>query len=1082
MTAVEIQCANCGGTNPPGARFCSSCGAALGDAVPPHEERKLVSVLFVDLVGSTARADKADPEDVRDVLQIYHREAKQCIEQYGGVLEKFIGDAVMAVFGAPVAHGDDAERAVRAGLRVLEGIERLNAEHQLDLAARAAVNTGEALVSLEHARTGGALATGDVVNTAARLQTAAPPGRLVVGIETYRATRNVIRYAELEPVSAKGKADAVAAWLAVETSAAPAGRPLSTTPLVGRDRELELLQSVWSRSVDDHRPHLVSLIGPPGIGKTRLCREISALVEESGGQTLRGRCLPYEEQAGYQSFSRVVRHACGILESDPPAVVRSKLEATVRELIPLDERAPTARHLLLLLGVASDDEVSNGRVLFYAARRFVECVAHAQPTVFLFEDVHWADSAEVSLLDYLAQHVRDAPAMLVAAARPELLDAHPTWGSGLAAQTTIPLEPLAEEAAQTLAARLVETLGASSLDPSRLVDVAGGNPLFMEELAASVAEAGDSDDLPVTVREAIAARIDAMPTEAREAVLSAAVIGKTFWRGVLGSVAPGLDVEDALNVLEARDFVHRDASSQLAGDVQYTFRHMLIREVAYSTVPRAVRRERHAAVAQYIEDALAGESLSTILAYHWREAGEPARAIPYLLDAAEAARRSWAHDAVIDLYTRAFELAADDELKRRIRLQRGLALGELWEHGAAVEELAPLVPELSGREKLDGLLALAAAYVWTELDAKAIETSDEALRFAQELGDEAGIAAALAGQSEGLAMRGEEGDLDAALELGDRSLELWVPDARPYELTHILHLHANTLAWRGDYERSLELSRRTRELAHDVHSADALLRAGGLEALALAGLGRHEEAIGIWDQMFDLAEEIGGSRRPVLNYSALAYREVYDLDEARARSDETLELSAGMEFGMPRQFAWSDLIWTDLLAGDFGAAQAVWPERWAAAERATGWTRWLIAGRHLAARAEIALEAETPEEAAEWAQRAVDVARRTRRFKYEARALSALGQALVRLGRHDDGLSALRSAVEIADRIVSPFARWNALAALGRTAYDVGGDDEAAVAYARAAKIVDDFSTALTPQRVATLAKSPVVQEIRAAT
>src|SRR5947208_4002837 len=305
MAAVEIQCAECGGANPPGARFCSSCGAALGDSVPRHEERKLVSVLFVGLGGSTARADKADPEDVRDVLQIYHREAKRCVERYGGVLEKFIGDAVMAVFGAPVAHGDDAERAVRAGLRVLEGIERLNVEHQLDLEARAAVNTGEALVSVEHARTGGALATGDVVNTASRLQTAAPPGRVVVGIETYRVTRNVIRYAELEPVSAKGKAEVVAAWLAVEASAAPAGRPLRTTPLVGRDRELELLQAVWSRSVDDHRPHLVSLIGPPGIGKTRLCHEISALVEESGGRTLRGRCLPYEEKAGYQAFSRV---------------------------------------------------------------------------------------------------------------------------------------------------------------------------------------------------------------------------------------------------------------------------------------------------------------------------------------------------------------------------------------------------------------------------------------------------------------------------------------------------------------------------------------------------------------------------------------------------------------------------------------------------------------------------------------------------------------------------------------------------------------------------------------------------------
>src|SRR4051812_11484057 len=233
MTAVEIQCANCGGPNPPDARFCSRCGAPLTDLTPPQEERKLVSVLFVDLVGSTARADKADPEDVRDLLQIYYGEAKQCVEQYGGVLEKFIGDAVMAIFGAPVAHGDDAERAVRAGLRVLTGIERLNSEHQLDLAARAAVNTGEALVSVEHARTGGALATGDVINTASRLQNAAPPGHVVVGVETYRATRNAIRYEELEPIDAKGKADAVEAWLAVEATTAPADRPLAATPLVG---------------------------------------------------------------------------------------------------------------------------------------------------------------------------------------------------------------------------------------------------------------------------------------------------------------------------------------------------------------------------------------------------------------------------------------------------------------------------------------------------------------------------------------------------------------------------------------------------------------------------------------------------------------------------------------------------------------------------------------------------------------------------------------------------------------------------------------------------------------------------------
>src|SRR5205823_2919577 len=345
------------------------------------------------------------------------------------------------------------------------------------------------------------------------------------------------------------------------------------------------------------------------------------------------------------------------------------------------------------------------------------------------------------------------------------------------------------------------------------------------------------------------------------------------------------------------------------------------------------------------------------------------------------------------------------------------ALGELWDQGTAVEELRPLAPELSGREKLDALLALSIGYVWTEHDDQAIATADEALALARELDDGAGIAAALAAQSEGLAMRGGDGDLDAALELGDRSLELWVAGARASELTHILHLHANTLAWRGDYERSHELSQRTRALAQDVHSPDALLRGGGLEALALVGLGRHEEAIAIWDELFDVAEQLGQNRRVLLNYSALAYREVYDLGEARARSAEALELSADMAFGMPLQFAGADLVWTDILGGEIGAAQTLWPERWTLAEQATGWTTWLIAGRLLAARAEIALEAETPAEAAQWAQRAVDVARRTRRFQYEARSLTTLGKALVRLGQNEAGLEALRSAVPSAERI-----------------------------------------------------------------
>jgi class 3 adenylate cyclase/tetratricopeptide (TPR) repeat protein len=1069
MTAVEVRCANCGEANAPGARFCSNCGARLGETTPRQEERKLVSVLFVDLVDSTARADKADPEDVREVLQAYHREAKQCIEQYGGLVEKFIGDAVMAVFGAPTAHGDDAERAVRAALRVLDAVERL------DLAARAAVNTGEAIVSVDQARSGEALATGDVVNTAARLQNAAPPGRVIVGDETYRATRHAIRYEQLAPVDAKGKADAVAAWLAVEAATAPADRPLGTGPFVGRGRELEVLRSVWSRAIDESRPHLVTLVGPPGIGKSRLCREIASLVDESGGRILRGRCLPYEERPGYQAFSRIVHRLSGVLESDPPAAARPKLEAIVHELLPEGEAAETLRYLLLLLGLAPDDEVPNGGLLLFAARRLIECVAAAQPTVFIFEDVHWADPSELALLTYLARQTRDARAVLVATARPELLDVEPTWGTGLGAQTTLPLEPLTEDDARTLAEQLVV-----GVDPEKLVEVAGGNPLFLEELAASVAERGGAE-LPVTVREAIAARIDALPGGARDALLAAAVIGKTFWRGILETVGSIDDVDEALAVLEARDFVRRDSASQVAGDAQYTFKHMLIREVAYATVPRALRRERHAAVARYIEERLVGDALATILAYHWREAGEPAKAVPYLLTAAEAARRSWAKTAVLDLYTKALELTDDAELSRQIRLQRGQALVEMLDRPRAAEELAALLPELEGSERLEALLWRGIAEVWSEDDEDAIVVSQEALDLAERIGDDSAKAAALALRSQAVAQRGGPGDLDAANELGDRALEQWPEGARPYEHANHLHLQSDAKYWVGDYTESVALSRQARERATEVQSAEGLLRGGGFEALALAGLGRHEEAFAMWDEMLELAEELGHNPAAVLNYSALAYREIYDLDEARDRTETVLELTAGMQFGMPKQFAGSDLIQTQLLAGDVGAAQAAWPQRWADAEHATAWTAWLIAGRLALARGEIALATETPETAAEWAQRALEIARRTRRRKYEALSLRIYGQALARLGRADDALARLRSAVQISDQLVGPPARWDARAGLGRVAQSLGQDDEAAAAYGEARELVDAFAAKLAPQHADTLSQSPVVQEIRSA-
>ena len=1081
MPTDVAPCARCGSDNPPGARFCNSCGAELAVRAA-EEERKLVSILFVDLVGFTAHADRSDPEDIRDWLQLYHRQVKAVVEQYGGTVEKFIGDAVMAVFGAPISHGDDAERAVRAGLRVLEAIEELNGGHGLELAARAAVNTGEAVVAVG-AGPGEALATGDVVNTASRLQSAAPSGRLLVGGETHRATRHAFRYERAADVEAKGKSRPVHAWLAVEPSVAPSERPIADNPLVGRSRELDLLRSAWSAAVDERRPSLVTVLGPPGIGKSRLCREVSAFVSDDGGRVVRGRCLPYEEQTGYQAFAGLVKEAAGIFESDPALAARQKLGRAVGDLLPADEADDVVHYLALLLGISGEARVEDATFLYFAAKRFVESLGLDRPTLVVFEDIHWAKPSELELLEHLAAHVSETAVVLIALARPELFDAHPTWGAGLVAQTTIPLEPLGPDDASTLAGHLLGVSGNGATDVGRVVEVAEGNPLFLEELAASVLELEASDDLPVTVRSAIAARIDALPADPRAALLAGAVVGKTFWRGALESIGGVNDLDGALALLERRGLVRRDPTSQIAGDAQYTFKHILIREVAYATLPRAVRRERHAAVARYIEGAVEGasETLAWVLAYHWREAGEPATAVGYLLTAAASAQRSWAKEAAVDLYTKALELAESDELSLRIRLRRVLALVDLEDFERAIEAADELLPELDGADRLEVLLARGRATHWSELDDETIEIGEQAVALAEELGDPEAIPAAVALLSQGLQMRGDEGDIPRALDLGERALTEWVPEARAADHAEALYLYHDLLYWTGDYERSAELSHRARAVASDVRGAEMVLRGGGGEALALTAMGRFEEALAIWDEMFEIARQLDRNTRVLLNYSALAYRELHDLDEARRRSEEALERSSGLSFSMPRSFARSDLIFTDLLAGDIGAAQAAWPQMWEDAEHATAWTRWLIYGRLAVARAEIALHAEAPEAAVEWAQRSLEITIRTRRRKYQARGCAILGEALARLGRRDEALAELRTAVTVADELVGPPARIHARAALGRTAYALGDDDTAGRAYTEAATLVDGLTGALAPERAATFVTAPVVAEVLAA-
>jgi class 3 adenylate cyclase len=667
-----LRCTNCGQENPEVARFCLACGQPLQAAAPAdRDERRVVSVVFVDLVGFTARSELLDPEDVRAFLAPYHEFVRQELESFGGVVEKFIGDAIVAVFGAPTAYGDDAERAVRAALAVRDGVHELA---ELDAQVRIAVNTGDALVSLgARPELGEAMVAGDVVNTASRLQSAAPVNGVIVGRETYATTHEAIEYEPAEPVQAKGKAEPVEAWIAVRPLRA-AGERRHSGDLVGRARELDVLRGIWERVASDSVPHLVTVLGPAGIGKTRLAQEFDRVVVELGGRTVHGRSLPYRESSAYFGFATQVKQLCGVFESDPPEVGLQKLRESVGD-------ETVARHLAILLGLDPEGSVDDREELFFSVRVFIESVASDQPTVFVFEDIHWSDRGLLDLIELLAARLRDLPVLLLTLARPELLDSRPAWGGGLSAYTALPLSPLSAAEAEKLAQL---RLGQLRIDAAqKLADTAGGNPLFIEQLAATVAESsGAPGALPTTIRGILAARLDALPAEERALLLDAAVVGKTFWRGALERAAAGGDgLSELLGALERRDLIVRDTGSAIEGEQQFAFKHVLIRDVAYELLARADRRERHARVAQFFEERTAelGEAAAA-LARHWRDAGDPERALGYFIRAGEQAERGWAKDQAAVLYKEALDLVPDGDgaqltdLRRRLALARAAAV------------------------------------------------------------------------------------------------------------------------------------------------------------------------------------------------------------------------------------------------------------------------------------------------------------------------------------------------------------------------------------------------------------------------
>ncbi len=542
-------CPSCGQANPDGFRLCGMCGAPLSPTAPAdvREERKVVSVLFCDLVGFTARSDQLDPEDVRAVLRPYHERVRTELERHGGTVEKFIGDAVMALFGAPVSHEDDPERAVRAALAIRDW-----AVAQDELRVRVAVTTGEALIRLgARPETGEGMASGDVVNTAARLQTAAPINGILVDESTYRATRGAIEFEPADAVEAKGKAAPIPVWTAA-SARSRLGMDVvhhARTGLVGREREMAILRDAFGRAAHERTTQLVTLVAVPGMGKSRLIYELSRIVDADPVLVTwrQGRCLAYGDGVAYWALAEAVKAEAGIDDRDDRGGRGGQAAHERRRASSAD---PTEAHwveaqLRPLVGLETDTGLGNDRrgVAFAGWRRYLEALAERRPLVLVLEDLHWADDGLLDFVDELVDWLRGVPLLVVCSARPELLERRPGWGGGKLDATTIGLSALSTEQTSTLISAVLERTLLPAEVQQTLLERAEGNPLYAEQFAELYLERGSTRDLalPETLQGIVAARLDGLSPDEKTLLQDAAVVGKVFWVGALRRDEAGRD-------------------------------------------------------------------------------------------------------------------------------------------------------------------------------------------------------------------------------------------------------------------------------------------------------------------------------------------------------------------------------------------------------------------------------------------------------------------------------------------------------------------------------------------------------------
>ncbi len=702
------------------------CGSPLvGDVEPAREERRIVTILFADLVGFTARSERLDPEDVRAFLLPYYEVLTADITGHGGRVDRFLGDGIMAVFGAPVAHEDDPERAVRAALRIVDRVPALG----LDLQVRIGINTGPVLFAAGSGDRDDAV-TGDAVNTAARLQAAAPANGVVVGEATYAATGRLFRFEALPAITAKGKAEPVPLWRPL----APIARPVTalgraeSAPFVGRDLELSLLGALFERSRVTPSLEIATIVAEPGMGKSRLVRELARRVDALPDLVTwrAGRCLPYGEGIGFWPLGEIVKAHAGILETDGQEVIAAKLDAVLTEPDPAT-RSWMRDRIGPLVGLRVGAAPPQQEEAFTAWRRFLESVARTRPVVLVIEDLHWADNAMVAFLGHLAAHAAGLPIMLIATARPEIEERHPAWLGRARRATVISLATLPGPA---MAAIVTATMPGASADlVATVVERAGGSPLYAEQLGAMLRERGPDASaepaVPSSLQALLASRIDALPADAKPVLLDAAVVGKTFWSGAVATLAGRTpeDVEPALTELVRRELVRRVEPPSMAGEAEFAFVHALVREVAYAELPRNVRIRRHRAVAEWTRGLASahGETAEVVVAHLDRarelasstagaaaEAGAiEAELADALLDAADHATGTHPARAIGQLRRALDLLAGDDQRRAGANARLGRALLATFDYAGAAGALDEAMAELRSAGDVEGAASIA---------------------------------------------------------------------------------------------------------------------------------------------------------------------------------------------------------------------------------------------------------------------------------------------------------------------------------------------------------------------------------------